>query len=71
MTTLTINPCDGMTRTGFTILLEENDISRMDDTAVSYYYNLWIDTLRHDSKVGASHDFDVYITWMKKQRDVT
>jgi len=56
-----------MTRTGFTILLERNGISRMDDPAVSYYYNLWQDTLRHDCKVGASHDFDAYITWVKKE----
>ena len=33
----------------------------------TYYWNLWVETLRHDNKVGASHDFDAYTTWMKKQ----
>ena len=33
----------------------------------TYYWNLWVETLRHDDKVGASHDFDAYTTWMKKQ----
>lgn len=56
-----------MTRTGFTILLEENGISRMDDYAVSYYYNLWQDTLRHDAKVSSSSDFDALIAKIKKE----
>ena len=34
----------------------------------NYYWVLWCDTLRHDNKVGASHDFDAYTTWMKKQQ---
>lgn len=54
-----------MTRTGFTILLEENGITRMDDWAVSYYYNVWQDTLRHDAKVGASSDLDKFIATIK------
>ena len=64
-----INPCDGMTRNGFLILLEENGItldeSRMAE--VNYYFNLWGDTLRQDNKMNVAHDFDAYIMWMKKQ----
>ena len=64
-----INPNDGMTRNQFLILLEQNGItldeSRMAE--VNYYFNLWGDTLRQDNKMGKAHDFDAYITWMKKQ----
>ena len=55
-----------MSITGFTILLEENGISRMDDWAVSYYYNVWQDTLIHDAKVGASSDIGKLIAKIKK-----
>jgi|TARA_Y100000296_G_scaffold62886_1_gene73129 hypothetical protein len=66
--TTTINPYDGMTLNGFLILLEQNGIS-LDESRmheVNYYFNLWCDTMRHDNKVGAAHDFDAYIAWMKK-----
>ena len=55
-----------MSRTSFTILLEENGITRMDNWAVSYYYNVWQDTLRHDAKVGASSDIDKLIAKIRK-----
>lgn len=55
-----------MSRTSFTILLEENGITRMDNWAVSYYYNVWQDTLRHDAKVGASSDIGKLIAKIKK-----
>ena len=67
--TKTIDPANGMTRNDFLCLLEQNNIS-LDESRmheVNYYFNLWIDTCRHDNKVGAAHDFDAYITWMKKQ----
>ena len=58
-----------MTRNQFLILLEQNGItldeSRMAE--VNYYFNLWDDTMRQDRKSNQSHDFDAYITWMKKQ----
>ena len=64
-----INPANGMSRNGFLILLEENGItldeSRMAE--VNHYFNLWGDTLRQDNKMNKAHDFDAYITWMKKQ----
>ena len=67
--TTQINPCDGMTRNGFLILLEENGIT-LDESRlaeVNYYFNLWGETLRQDNKSNQSHDFAAYITWMKKQ----
>ena len=67
--TTTINPCDGMTRNGFLILLEQNGIS-LDESRmaeVNYYFNLWGETMHQDRRSGQSHDFDAYITWMKKQ----
>ena len=64
-----VNPCDGMTRNGFLILLEQNNItldeSRMAE--VNYYFNLWGDTMKQDRKSGQTHDFDAFIIWMKKQ----
>ena len=64
-----IDPTDGMTRNQFLILLEQNGItldeSRMAE--VNYYFNLWDDTMKQDRKSNQSHDFDAYITWMKKQ----
>ena len=67
--TTKVNPYDGMTRNGFLILLEQNNItldeSRMAE--VNYYFNLWGDTMKQDRKSGQSHDFAAYITWMKKQ----
>ena len=64
-----IDPTDGMTRNQFLILLEQNGItldeSRMAE--VNYYFNLWGDTMRQDRKSNQLHDFDAYITWMKKQ----
>ena len=64
-----INPNDGMTRNQFLILLEQNGIT-LDESRLAemnYYFNLWGDTLRQDNKMGKAHDFDAYITWMKKQ----
>ena len=64
-----IDPTDGMTRNQFLILLEQNGItldeSRMAE--VNYYFNLWDDTMKQDRKSNQLHDFDAYITWMKKQ----
>ena len=64
-----IDPTDGMTRNQFLILLEQNGItldeSRMAE--VNYYFNLWGDTMKQDRKSGQCHDFDAYLTWMKKQ----
>ena len=63
-----VNPCDGMTRNGFLILLEQNHItldeSRMAE--VNYYFNLWGDTMKQNRKCGQYYDFDAYIAWMKK-----
>ena len=35
----------------------------------NYYWNLWVETMVHDNKVGAEHDFGEYATWMKKRKD--
>jgi len=63
-----IDPNDGMTRNQFLILLEQNGItldeSRMAE--VNYYFNLWGDTLRQDNKMNKAHDFEAFITWIKK-----
>jgi len=64
-----INPYNGMNRNGFLTLLEQNGIS-LDESRlaeVNYYFNLWGDTMKQDRKSNQSHDFDAYITWMKKQ----
>jgi hypothetical protein len=66
--TKTIDPANGMNRNDFLCLLEQNGIS-LDESRmaeVNYYFNLWGETCRQDNKVGAAHDFDAYITWMKK-----
>ena len=67
--TTQIDPASGMTRNQFLILLEQNGItldeSRMAE--VNYYFNLWGDTMKQDRKSGQCHDFDAYLTWMKKQ----
>ena len=67
--TTQINPNDGMTRNQFLILLEQNGItldeSRMAE--VNYYFNLWGETMHQDRRSGQCHDFDAYLTWMKKQ----
>ena len=72
--TLNFNTSTSMTRNyplsrnEFLIALEENNItldeSRMAE--VNYYFNLWGDTLRQDNKMNKAHDFDAFITWMKK-----
>jgi len=67
--TKTIDPANGMTRNDFLCLLEQNGIS-LDESRmheVNYYFNLWIETCRQDNKMRVAHDFDAYITWMKKQ----
>ena len=61
-----VNP---MNRNDFITALEHNNIS-LDESPlheVNYYFNLWCDTMRHDNKVGATHDFAAFITWMKKR----
>ena len=73
--TLNFNTSPSMTRNyplsrnEFLVALEKNGIS-LDESRmheVNYYFNLWGDTLRQDRKSNQSHDFDAYITWMKKQ----
>ena len=67
--TKTIDPANGMTRNDFLCLLEQNGIS-LDESRmheVNYYFNLWGETCRQDNKMQKPHDFDAYITWMKKQ----
>ena len=67
--TKTIDPANGMTRNDFLCLLEQNGIS-LDESRmheVNYYFNLWDETCREDNKMNKAHDFDAYITWMKKQ----
>ena len=57
-----------LSRNEFLIALEQNGIS-LDESRmaeVNYYFNLWGDTLRQDRKSGQPHDFDAFITWMKK-----
>ena len=57
-----------MTRNEFITKLEQNGItldeSRMAE--VNYYFNLWGDTMKQDRKSGQTHDFDAFLTWMKK-----
>jgi len=57
-----------LSRNEFLIALEKNNItldeSRMAE--VNYYFNLWGDTMKQDRKSGKTHDFDAFLTWMKK-----
>ena len=72
--TLNFNTSTSMTRNyplsrnEFLIALENNNItldeSRMAE--VNYYFNLWGDTLRQDNKMNKAHDFEAFITWIKK-----
>ena len=58
-----------MNRNDFITALERNGIS-LDESRlaeVNYYFNLWGDTMKQDRKSNQLHDFDAYITWMKKQ----
>ena len=55
-------------RNDFITALERNGIS-LDESRLAeanYYFNLWGDTLRQDNKMNKAHDFDAFITWMKK-----
>ena len=73
--TLNFNTSTSMTRNyplsrnEFLIALEENNItldeSRMHE--VNYYYNLWQDTMKQDLKMRHPHDFDAFVTWLRKQ----
>ena len=57
-----------MTRNEFITKLEQNGIS-LDESRmaeVNYYFNLWGDTMKQDRKSGQTHDFDAFLTWMKK-----
>ena len=55
-----VNP---MNRNDFITALEHNNISLYESRLheVNYYFNLWSDTMRHDNKVGATHDFNAYM----------
>ena len=58
-----------MTRNEFLTKLEQNGIS-LDESRmaeVNYYFNLWGETMKQDLKMRHPHDFDAFITWMKKQ----
>ena len=58
-----------MNRNDFITALERNGIS-LDESRlaeVNYYYNLWQDTMKQDLKMRHPHDFDAFISWMKKQ----
>ena len=58
-----------LNRNDFITELEHNGIT-LDESRlaeVNYYFNLWADTMRHNFKVGAEHDFPAFITWMKTQ----
>ena len=46
---------------------QQSGVAFRHESQATYYWNLWVETMRHDNKVGASHDFDAYIIWMKKQ----
>ena len=57
-----------MTRNEFITKLEQNGIS-LDESRmheVNYYFNLWGDTMKQDLKMRHPHDFDAFISWMKK-----
>tara|TARA_Y100001951_G_C11251299_1_gene246554 strand:- start:544 stop:720 length:177 start_codon:yes stop_codon:yes gene_type:complete len=58
-----------MNRSEFITKLEQHGIS-LDESRmaeVNYYYNLWQDTMKQDLKMRHPHDFDAFISWMKKQ----
>ena len=58
-----------MNRNDFITALERNGIS-LDESRlaeVNYYFNLWGATMKQDRKSGQTHDFDAFLTWMKKQ----
>ncbi len=57
-----------LSRNEFLIALEQNGIS-LDESRmaeVNHYFNLWGETMHQDRRSGQSHDFDAFITWMKK-----
>ena len=58
-----------MNRNDFITALEHNGIS-LDESRlaeVNYYYNLWQDTMKQDLKMRHPHDFDAFVTWLRKQ----
>ena len=58
-----------MNRSEFITKLEQHGIS-LDDSRmheVNYYYNLWQDTMKQDLKMRHPHDFDAFVTWLRKQ----
>ena len=58
-----------LSRNEFLVALEKNGIS-LDESRmheVNYYFNLWGDTMRQDLKHRHPHDFDAFVTWLKKQ----
>ena len=58
-----------ITRSEFITKLEQYGIS-LDESRmheVNYYFNLWGETMKQDLKMRHPHDFDAFVTWMKKQ----
>ena len=58
-----------MTRNEFITKLEQNGIS-LDESRmaeVNYYFNLWGETMKQDLKMRHPHDFDAFVTWLRKQ----
>ena len=58
-----------MNRSEFITKLEQHGIS-LDESRmleVNYYYNLWQDTMKQDLKMRHPHDFDAFVTWLRKQ----
>ena len=58
-----------MNRSEFIAKMEQNGIS-LDESRmheVNYYFNLRQDTMRQDLKMRHPHDFDAFVTWLRKQ----
>ena len=58
-----------MTYKQFLLKVQQAGIAFRHPKQANYYWNLWVETLVHDNKVGAEHDFEAYATWMKKRKD--
>ena len=68
-----VDAYNGMTVSDFASIAENDFDVVLDDEVLhptqsdlTYYFNLWGDTLKHNNKTGKAHDFDAFITWMKK-----
>ena len=58
-----------MNRSEFIAKMEQYGIS-LDESRmheVNYYFYLWQDTMRQDLKMRHPHDFDAFVTWLRKQ----